>query len=1035
MDKYNELHQAILTAQNLAERPSQAIKDFTTSSYTSDLVLYKKESVLFPREVMEIIHEGEFNIGLVEGLSLVWVGARGRVIFWNYTTLLVHEVEMRTEVVAVCAATPKKGVFMGNVLACLLLFSESDVSLLCYCHDPVAYVSIDVSVPLPVQMTCVCETDESRVFLGGVDGNIYELRYGDKAWIGSRGARIICHTTGLLAHLLPFIYAMGKRPAVSQMSATKRGLIVLYADGSIDAFETKQSFKKVRTADLSSLGLGATERLQLIPVPGAGYEAALVRESGARVFLDSCGVIIGKRDLPAGRLARNLRRTPTTPIVDEGFFPIGRHLVILGRRGPENVISVISPNWDGGNCPENCSSMLLGGSGYTLAGRVHNGRLNVPTAETALHGEEIALLGQDKVDVYQLMDGVEYVDRASTSPDAFFSYKQRSGVEHTLLVGLYGICLGMAASAVETLFRKHTALHLKVISECLGVIIYRLWMVPLADVVAGTAPGGASGYLDDLTEALERLKRLKAFVVREAPDVEALRIPNSPATVIDLLSDAIELLSFIEILLETELPHILREAEKNVASVSLISLASLIHPFSMERRAVLEALIEVYLHRKSSIEEVSTALNEKCPSLFAVSETLLLKGKEALERAMMSESLEDRNWYLEKSLGFFQKTSKAHLGYIIEAYDKAKYSKGILRTVTMYFAEMNQQEVNKYLSKLECTVDLLKEALKDERSAFCNAILDSVIERIKEDAASPEVLLDVKSPYLEEYLDRLESTSDNLTLCDLVWKYHLRNGNYKTASLYLFKAAERKVPFILLQQRIEYLALAGTMQQAANGARQEEVVMGRIREFTPALGTSARERLDMAQKQASVMAAVASIYEPGKATRAQEFHIDEVFTRMENELLGYEELFDICVRCGFSLLALVISKAGVIDDEALNKTLWEDALSGDYAQNVALLKGNRDISASARLELLVSILLKKRLAETEAENMGEVLYSLGFPPIAIARVMEGMASSPEYADPHSKRTILKEAVTFCESRSLPEISHRLLAIQSSLGLI
>ncbi|KAI5191786.1 nuclear pore complex protein Nup155, partial [Nematocida minor] len=465
------------------------------------------------------------------------------------------------------------------------------------------------------------------------------------------------------------------------------------------------------------------------------------------------------------------------------------------------------------------------------------------------------------------------------------------------------------------------------------------------------------------------------------------------------------------------------------------TFSSFLVPVTDLRKATLNALVDLNLSQKASIDGVTAELNEKCSTLFALTDTLLLKGKEAIEKAIRAPTEEDRRWYLMKSMEFFTKTAaQKYLSEIVEMYSNVRFSKGILFAVRAGFNSITEEQATKYFKKIECTEEILQEGLRDERPALCNALLNSAINKIKEGELSSDVLLKIKSPYLEDYLDRLDRTSDRLDLCDLIWKYHFKNENYSIAALYLLRSSERKSPAIGLQKRIEYLSIASTMQSASKKSNDFPVV-GHIKNYTSRLGTDAKERLSMAQRQTEVMAALSCAYSVQERASQQKAMVEETFTRLDTSLLSFEELFEICVVFGFSLLALKIANKGEIEDVRLMKELWEDALSGSYAQNIEILKSNPEIMKGAPIDLVFDILLRKKIeAPQEGENIGSALVSLGGSIMKIADMLDRKATSPEHANPRSKKIVLEQAIAFCQIHNLAEIARKLTSFKMSLGI-
>jgi len=1043
MEKYNEIQRGIIQAKNELERGDGPTKDLSSSSYTYDSVLVKKESVVFPKEIEEVFQEGGHG-GLVCGLNIVWASARGRVVLWNFVSSLVHEMETRTrEVLAVYPTRPKPGVFVGDVHACLLLFTEKEVSLVCLCSNPAAFVNMEMSATLPVQMASICETRNGRVLMGGADGHIYEFAYGGGGWTGGGRARVISCTSSALSYVLPFLYPAGRKAAV-QIAPTKRGALVLYEDNSVEVFELEKKLRRVGAVDLGTEKIRTEEKTQLVAADGGGYEAYLVREDGTRLYIDGKGAVVGKRALPPARTHRAGRGGAGHSVTNEKFFGVGKHLVVLGKKEEDVAVSLVSPNKGGSTAPENFCTIIASRQKYRQASLVSPdvvGREAMNRAESLVKGEEIALLGQGRVDVYQALGGVEVMERAVSHPEGLFSFRQRHGPEYALVCALYSASLGMPYLPLSGVFRKSPELQRNAVTACASIAIYGLWEKDLMEVLSsrkGTS-ADASVYLEEVERAVEKLERLKKFVVRESQHSELLVIERG-VSVVQMVEEVVQVLRYIEILLETDGLYVLTETKKRLKEEERrfgFSLSTFLNSAMSHRSKSLDVLIDTQIAQSTatgaSVDAITATLSEKCPSVFALSETFFIRGKETLERAARAENEEDRRWFLEKSAGYFEKVSREQMEHAIEMYADAKYPLGVLRMVRAGARGLTREEAAEYFLKTECTEELLREGLREEQPMVCAALLDAAVQKIRAGELPIDVLLRAKSAYLEEYLDVLDRTSQDLEMCDLAWKYHLKNKNYKTASLYLFRTAERRRPFITLQKRIEYLAMAATTQSAAEA--QTGPVTGAIKDYAPRLGTSGRERLKMANRQAEVMTSVANVYHPGEAKSVGREEVSEVFGRLENELLSYEELFSICVMFGFSLLALKIAENGEIEDSALRKTLWEDALSGEYASCVQILKENREMIESGTLELIADVLVRRKVASKgEGVNVGAVLLDLGFSQVGIARVLEEKALSTEHSMPENKKVILEEAAKFCELQNMRSVRNRILEIKSTLGL-
>ncbi|KAI5188752.1 hypothetical protein NEMIN01_0016, partial [Nematocida minor] len=512
MDKYSEVQSAVESLKSTVEMSLEKVKD-CASGYTMDTIVYKKESIPFPKEIEETAQD-EGHAGLIEGVSSVWAANRGKLVIWNYNTHMINEIETKTQKVqAVFAIKPGNDIFTSNVQHCILLFTETSASMMCLCKSPVAYISMDITVDLPVVMTCVCETDDGRVFMGGADGNIYEFVYKESSWLKGYSAKIVSHTHGVMAHILPFLYAMGHKPAIKQMVTTYKGMLVLFEDNTLEAYELKKYLKKIRTADLPELN--TKHHIQLVKVDRRSYSAYLILPDATRIFLDDNAYAIGKRPMPSTRIRSRLATHST--IKNERFYQIGKNLVSIGQKDSDPVITIIISNQKDTASPENCCTVIAGAE-YTHV--APSGRKHAPNlAESLIVGEEVAFLAPNKVDLYHIMNGVELMERACTNPEGMFAFIQRNGPEQALISALYAVSEGAVSPAIDSLFKKTEGLQKKSISMCAATFIYKIWNVDIYAILKEDIGIDVSEYIEEVDSAIKKTRKLKNFVIRECTSI------------------------------------------------------------------------------------------------------------------------------------------------------------------------------------------------------------------------------------------------------------------------------------------------------------------------------------------------------------------------------------------------------------------------------------------------------------------------------------------------------------------------------------
>lgn len=114
------------------------------------------------------------------------------------------------------------------------------------------------------------------------------------------------------------------------------------------------------------------------------------------------------------------------------------------------------------------------------------------------------------------------------------------------------------------------------------------------------------------------------------------------------------------------------------------------------------------------------------------------------------------------------------------------------------------------------------------------------------DSHQTDMLLDIRSPFLEGYLQRRAAAHpDAVTGADLLRKYHERSGNFTAAARISAKLADRHGPDLSLLQRLEYLSRAivcmkSSEPRSSGGAREGDFLH------------QLEEKLDIARLQVSV---------------------------------------------------------------------------------------------------------------------------------------------------------------------------------------
>lgn len=180
--------------------------------------------------------------GVFASLQRVWATVDNSFFLWKLDRRDVP-LEYSGESQAICAAglvKPRQGVFIDAIQHLIVLATPVEIVLLGVCEDGKGDLSLQ---PLPlytvpsdnVVMTAVASTSNGRLFLGGGDGNLYEILYSTGDGWREKRCRKVCHTVGLGRFLPSFLKIRGQAAIVQLVADEDRGAI--YARTSTSAIQ------------------------------------------------------------------------------------------------------------------------------------------------------------------------------------------------------------------------------------------------------------------------------------------------------------------------------------------------------------------------------------------------------------------------------------------------------------------------------------------------------------------------------------------------------------------------------------------------------------------------------------------------------------------------------------------------------------------------------------------------------------------------------------------------------------------------------
>lgn len=157
-------------------------------------------------------------------------------------------------IVSVGLVKPKDGVFVADVKYLLILttpveivilgvtFGDQTISLgstspydkMQLMNKPIFILSTD-----NVAITTIVGSDDSRIFMGGRDGNLYEISYqNEPTWFGKR-CKKLNHSQGVVSYIVPgFLKFLATDDSIAKIviDSTRHLLYALTEKGAIEAW-------------------------------------------------------------------------------------------------------------------------------------------------------------------------------------------------------------------------------------------------------------------------------------------------------------------------------------------------------------------------------------------------------------------------------------------------------------------------------------------------------------------------------------------------------------------------------------------------------------------------------------------------------------------------------------------------------------------------------------------------------------------------------------------------------------------------------
>jgi nuclear pore complex protein Nup155 len=224
--------------------------------------------------------------GVFPEIKRAWASVDNSLFLWRYDRWQDVPIEFSgvdQSIVAAGIFVPKSKVFQPAIQHILVLCTTTEISFIGVCHDGDDFEEIILEKLSQytvssdnVSMISVSSNKNGRVFLGGADGNLYEITYAAKDTWRTKRCLKVCHTRGIRAYLPSFIPAtiMGTpQPIVQILVDDERHILYTRSQSSVLCVfdlgaDGKQNPSKV--ADISDFAVDASRALGGREVFGRG---------------------------------------------------------------------------------------------------------------------------------------------------------------------------------------------------------------------------------------------------------------------------------------------------------------------------------------------------------------------------------------------------------------------------------------------------------------------------------------------------------------------------------------------------------------------------------------------------------------------------------------------------------------------------------------------------------------------------------------------------------------------------------------------
>ena len=454
-------------------------------------------------------------------------------------------------------------------------------------------------------------------------------------------------------------------------------------------------------------------------------------------------------------------------------------------------------------------------------------------------------------------------------------------------------------------------------------------------------------------------------------------------------------------------------------------------------------LVQKFIDDNDTTDAISTRLNEACPSVFKQENALFAKAQEMIMRAKVMTNQDEKEKQIEEAAKLLNRIgaripllTACHLLQSVRAYDHVInlcISTAGLRDpqnqAIVYYknnephndftgATLFASRMECYRVLLECLQELIDRSkmtvhpsrsspsltdtrtfadlfTREESANLANYILQESMKTNDElfhvacfdwlfRHSLTDRLLQIKSPFLEEYLKRKTTHSGDASfaLMDLLWMFYERNGHHRAAAEILVKLAERSGADADLNARRQYLSRAIVCMKSQNSLSFIEKESKHSGEFLHEL----EEKMEVARLQSEILETLKKMG-PSAA---------HVVTELESGLYDITQLYEKADQFNLAEHQLHIIHVANHDDPVLIEGFWKKILENEILKSPDSKTARMAIEAKLRelarlylpsekffpVSLLIETLESRGpilIPGGEATWLADILVKIGFP--------------------------------------------------------